>query len=103
VKWTIEPHVFALLPANYFKTVSEILYEAVSNSVRHGGATAISIALNADEKNIILTIIDDGKGLSNLPTPGAGFRKFSEFGATYSFDLTVEQGAKMTALLPIIS
>jgi signal transduction histidine kinase len=103
VKWTIEPHVFALLPANYFKTVSEILYEAVSNSVRHGRARAISIALNADEKNIILTIIDDGKGLSNLPTPGAGFRKFSEFGATYSFDLTVEQGAKMTALLPIIS
>ena len=103
VKWTIEPHVFAVLGASYFKTISEILYEAVSNSVRHGGATAISIALNADEKNIILTIIDDGKGLSNLPTPGAGFRKFSEFGATYSFDLTVEQGAKMTALLPIIS
>lgn len=103
VKWTIEPHVFALLPANYFKSVNEILYEAVSNSVRHGGATAISIALNADDKNIILTINDDGKGVSNSPIPGAGLHKFSEFGATYSFDPTFERGAKLTVLLPIIS
>ena len=103
MKWTIEPHVFALLSTSYFKTISEILYEAVSNSVRHGGATAISIALNADDKNIILTINDDGKGVSNSPIPGAGLHKFSEFGATYSFDPTFERGAKLTVLLPIIS
>ena len=103
VKWTIEPHVFAVLGASYFKTISEILYEAVSNSVRHGGATAVSIAINADANNLILEIADDGKGVNQLPIPGAGFRKFSEFGATYSFDLNVKQGAKMTVLLPIIS
>ena len=101
VKWTIEPHVFAFLPATYFKTVSDILYEAVSNSVRHGGATAISIALNADDKNIILTINDDGQGVSHSPIPGAGLHKFSEFGATYSFDPLVEHGAKLTVLLPV--
>ena len=103
VKWTIEPHVFAILGASYFKTISEILYEAVSNSVRHGGATAVSIAINADANNLILEITDDGKGVKQLPNPGAGFRKFSEFGATYSFDLSIEQGAKLTVLLPIIS
>ena len=103
VKWTIEPHVFAVLGASYFKTISEILYEAVSNSVRHGGATAVSIAINADANSLILEIADDGKGVNQLPILGAGFRKFSEFGATYSFDLNVKQGAKMTVLLPIIS
>jgi signal transduction histidine kinase len=103
VKWTIEPHVFAVLRASYFKTVSEILYEAVSNSVRHGGATTVSIAINADANNLILEITDDGKGVSTSPIPGAGLHKFSELGATYSFDRAVEQGAKLTVLLPIIS
>jgi signal transduction histidine kinase len=103
VKWTIEPHVFAVLSANYFKTVSEILYEAVSNSVRHGGATDVSISLNAGINNIILTITDNGKGVGTGPTPGAGFHKFSELGATYNFDLTVDSGAKLTVLLPIIA
>jgi signal transduction histidine kinase len=102
VKWTIKPHVFAVLSASYFKTISEILYEAVSNSVRHGGATSVSIAFNADDKNIILTIKDDGKGVSTSPIPGAGLHKFSEYGASYSFDRAVEQGAKLTVLLPII-
>ena len=103
VKWTIEPHVFAVLSASYFKTISEILYEAVSNSVRHGGATSVFIAFNADDKNIILTIKDDGKGVSSSPIPGAGLHKFSEFGATYSFDRAVEKGAKLTVFLPIIA
>jgi signal transduction histidine kinase len=103
VKWTIEPHVFAVLSASYFKTISEILYEAVSNSVRHGGATSVSIAFNADDKNIILTIKDDGKGVSTSPIPGAGLHKFSEYGATYSFEPALERGAKLTVLLPIIS
>jgi signal transduction histidine kinase len=103
VSWRIEPKVFAILGASYFKTISDILYEAVSNSVRHGGATAVSVAINADANNLILEITDDGKGVKQLPIPGAGFRKFSEFGATYSFDLSVKQGAKMIVLLPIIS
>jgi signal transduction histidine kinase len=103
VKWTIEPHVFAVLTASYFKTVSEILYEAVSNSVRHGGATDVLISLNAGINNIILTITDNGKGVSTAPTPGAGFHKFSELGATYNFDLAVDSGAKLTVLLPIIA
>jgi signal transduction histidine kinase len=103
VKWTIEPHVFAVLPASYFEIISEILYEAVSNSVRHGGATNVSIAFNADAKNIILAIKDDGKGLSTSPIPGAGLHKFSEYGATYSFEPALERGAKLTVLLPIIS
>jgi len=103
VKWTIEPHVFAVLSANYFKTVNEILYEAVSNSVRHGGATDVLISLNASINNIILTITDNGNRVSTAPTPGAGFHKFSELGATYNFDLAVDSGAKLTVLLPIIA
>lgn len=103
VKWTIESHVFAVLSANYFKTVNEILYEAVSNSVRHGGATDVSISFNAGINHIILTITDNGKGVGIGPTPGAGFHKFSELGATYNFDLAVDSGAKLTVLLPIIA
>jgi signal transduction histidine kinase len=103
VSWRIEPKVFAILTSNYFKIVSEILYESVSNSVRHGGASVVAISLDTDSKDLILTITDDGKGLKEEITQGSGLHKISEVGATYSFDHEVQQGAKLTVLLPIIS
>jgi signal transduction histidine kinase len=43
-----------------------IAQEAVQNAIRHAQATTIAIRLASDEKTIILTIADDGRG---LPTP----------------------------------
>jgi signal transduction histidine kinase len=101
VKWTIEPQVFAFLPSNRFKTVNEILYESVSNSVRHGGASNVLISLQSDSNDLILTVTDDGKGITNEFTPGAGLHNLSNAGAVYSFDREVENGAKITVHLPI--
>jgi signal transduction histidine kinase len=101
VKWTIEPRVFAALPTNKFLIVRDILYESVSNSVRHGGASNVVILIDSDSRDLILTITDDGKGVSKEVHPGAGLRNFSEVGATYSFDHEVEHGAKLVVRLPL--
>jgi signal transduction histidine kinase len=101
VTWSIEPPVFAALPASSFQTVSEILYEATSNSVRHGRAKTISVSLKVDSKYLIMTIADDGSGVSSELIPGAGFRKFSEHGCTYFFAQNVTGGAELTVRFPL--
>jgi len=41
-----------------------IFQEALTNVSRHSGATALSVSLTADGKNIILDVRDNGKGIS---------------------------------------
>jgi signal transduction histidine kinase len=101
VNWSIDPRVFAALPVTDFMKVNDILYESVSNSVRHGGGSTISITLDTDLRDLIMTIEDDGKGVSSEINPGAGFRKIGEFGGTYSFDRAVDRGANLTVRLPL--
>jgi signal transduction histidine kinase len=43
--------------------------EAVSNAVKHAGATRICIELAADDAAVVLTVSDDGAGGAD---PGAG-------------------------------
>jgi signal transduction histidine kinase len=56
--------------------VFRIVQEAVNNSVRHGKARHVLIKLTSDEKSLIVSITDDGSGLSQKTTanPGLGLR-----------------------------
>ncbi|CAB4761516.1 MAG: hypothetical protein F2708_05055 [Actinobacteria bacterium] len=101
VSWQIEPNVFAALPTSRFNMVSEILYEAVSNSVRHGGATSVNISLRIKGSDLSLTIIDNGIGIKKAVIAGAGMHKISEFGATFSFTQNLDRGAELFINVPL--
>jgi signal transduction histidine kinase len=101
VTWSIEPPVFAALPASSFQAVSEILYEATSNSVRHGRAKAIAISLKVETNDLVMIVSDDGIGVSDEIKPGAGLRKFSELGSTYSFAQNVIGSVQLTIRYPL--
>ena len=96
ISWKIQPEVFAALPSSSFNLISDILYESVSNSVRHGGATSLNILFNIDEENLILTVSDDGTGNKKVFTPGAGLHKITESGGTYQFTPGLANGAELT-------
>ena len=49
-----------------------IAQEAVTNAVRHGNATTIEIALERAESGLVLTIQDDGAGISDEAIHGGG-------------------------------
>lgn len=49
----------------------QIIHEAAANAVRHGGATAIRIALRRDGGDIVLDIADNGAGLAAAGRVGA--------------------------------
>jgi len=51
----------AVSPA-VFRQLSLLLNETVSNAARHGGATIVSVDMTADQRNITISIADNGKG-----------------------------------------
>jgi signal transduction histidine kinase len=53
-----------------------VVQEAVNNSVRHGKAKNVRIGLTRSGSDVVLTIVDDGVGLSEKTTgnPGLGLR-----------------------------
>jgi signal transduction histidine kinase len=50
--------------------VMAVLREALSNIVRHAGASAVTVALEVTETNLVATVLDDGKGLGDGQRPG---------------------------------
>ncbi|MFC3961570.1 sensor histidine kinase [Nocardia jiangsuensis] len=52
----------SVLPPEIFDDVEAVLREALSNAVRHSGASAISVRLNIGD-DVTLVVADDGKGL----------------------------------------
>ncbi|MCZ7626762.1 MAG: ATP-binding protein [Candidatus Methylomirabilis sp.] len=45
-------------------TLFRILQEALTNVVRHAGATAVNISLILDQDRLILAVVDNGRGIT---------------------------------------
>jgi signal transduction histidine kinase len=56
------------LPEEYSLSVIRILQEAVSNAVRHGGASAVDVTLAMEGGELVFRVSDDGKGFDVLPS-----------------------------------
>jgi signal transduction histidine kinase len=58
------------LPDELATAVFRILQETLTNVARHSGATSVNVALKAIEGRLILTVRDDGKGISEEEAEG---------------------------------
>jgi signal transduction histidine kinase len=52
--------------------VLAVLGEALANVGRHAGATGVDVVLTAQDGEVILSVADDGVGISTSPTAGHG-------------------------------
>jgi signal transduction histidine kinase len=52
-----------------------VLQESLTNVIRHAEATRVTVELIADERDVTLSVVDDGKGL-----PPGGARRVGSFG-----------------------
>ncbi len=57
------------LDASIIDDVIQIVRESVSNALRHSGATAIAVALEADERSLTVSIVDNGHGFDVQRAP----------------------------------
>jgi signal transduction histidine kinase len=67
-----------------------IAQEAMNNAVRHGKASQISMELAHLGNRVILTIKDDGVGISSDPVPGLGLQAMRHRARLVGGGLTVE-------------
>lgn len=82
-------------------SVAEIAREAVSNAVRHGRATHVTIAIVAEAGRVELTIDDDGVGPDPSRAAGLGSRMFDELCAWWTRE-RVGQITRLTCSLPLV-
>jgi signal transduction histidine kinase len=85
-----------------------IAQEAVANAVQHGHAKEIEIDLSSDSKNIILTVIDYGTGISqsNAKKGGVGLRMMKSRagmlgGVFHIGNVSCHSGTIVTCKIPI--
>ena len=82
-----------------------IAQEAVSNAVKHSGATAIQIELRKLDGQIVLSVADNGRGMKQKPDgSGMGLRimdyRASIIGGKMSIQGTPGKGAKVICSVP---
>jgi signal transduction histidine kinase len=73
-----------------------IAQEAVNNAIRHGKAGQISIELSQTGNRVVLSIEDDGIGISPDPQPGLGLQAMRHRARLVGGTVTVERRAAGT-------
>jgi signal transduction histidine kinase len=90
---------------DYSDSIYKVCQEAITNSLRHGQATNLSIILRFTPGNLILYIIDNGKGCTTIKK-GFGLsgieQRISELGGTVVYGSDGEHGFNIHIEIPII-
>jgi two-component system sensor histidine kinase UhpB len=74
--------------------VYRVAQEALTNAVRHAGATEIDVHLERTPTGLCLRVRDDGAGLSTEGRPGGGLRGMRERAVMVGAELDVLNGAR---------
>lgn len=95
------------LPAVVETTAYRIVLEAATNVVRHAQADHCVVGLAVDDRELVVTVSDDGVGLPEVIDPGAGLRSLreraAEVGGTLALSGHHPRGTTVTARLPLTS
>jgi signal transduction histidine kinase len=85
----------------------QIVREAVANSLRHSGATSISVSFSADERSLLLSVADDGHGFDVANAPwGLGLTNMTtrtrRAGGKLVIDSDHGKGTSVEAQIPVV-
>lgn len=93
LNWSIgTDHPAAVTSPTVALQICRILQEAVSNAIRHGKATELTISLKTDPSKSVLSLVDNGTGFvqANISANGRGLnnmrKRATAIGATLSLE-----------------
>ena len=99
-----EPAPLPELPAAVEVAAYRIAVEAMTNAVRHAGASACLVRLQAGSQ-LTVEVTDDGRGFPDSPRSGTGLESMRERAAEVGGEVAVERrpegGTRVFARLPI--
>lgn len=84
ISLTVEPDLLSTIDAEAGEAVLIVTSEMISNAIRHGTATSISIEIQRDSPDTIrVTAANNGRGLDNQQRPGLGMSLYNELAAEW--------------------
>lgn len=99
-----ENQVFFPIKQRY--AIYRIVEEAVSNAEKKASATEITVDISIPDEHIIITVIDNGESVSDLPAPGLGMRLIDSFtllhGGSWNIS-NIPDGVQFQCIFPVIS
>jgi signal transduction histidine kinase len=99
-----EPTPLPELPAAVEVAAYRIAVEAMTNAVRHAGATSCRVHL-AVGSQLVIEVVDDGRGVPEAPRPGTGMESMRERAEELGGQVAVERlgsgGTRVLARLPL--
>lgn len=81
-----------------------VVEEAVMNARKHGRARLVSVSLTVEDRvqgNLVVTVLDDGRGLDSKITPGLGSNVYDRLTVGWSLVQASFGGAILTASIPV--
>lgn len=101
IEYEISPEALARMyeDAGLTTCASEVCREAVTNAIRHGGATTIHIAVGAVTAGLALTVVDDGQGVAVDYHAGLGLTMMDQTCLSWTLVSGALGGATLQAVL----
>lgn len=91
------------LPAAVEVAVLRIAAEAVMNAVKHARASTIEVTVEPSQREVHVSIVDDGIGLAPATAPGVGLssmrQRAEELGGTLVVESGVARGTRVVAAI----
>jgi signal transduction histidine kinase len=104
----IDEEAAALLTPEQSVEALQIARESVSNALRHGGATRITLRVHKSDREVCLLVQDNGKGFATGHSRDGGHglanmrARAERLGATLRITSQPGDGARVLATLPIL-
>jgi signal transduction histidine kinase len=109
IEHRLDDEAMGLIPPQHAAEVVNILREAVSNSLRHGGARHVTVRAERGESSVALAVIDDGAGFDLtrrlISSGGHGLANMqvraAAIGATLHVTSTPGKGTRVLLNVPV--
>jgi signal transduction histidine kinase len=104
----IDDDAAAMLSAEQSLQALQIAREAVSNALRHGGASVVTLRVHKSDREVCLLIQDNGAGFNSAARRDGGHglvnmqARAEQLGATLRVTSRPGEGARVLATLPIL-
>ncbi len=107
VKLSVRHDLSSQLGPSVTLAIYRVVQEGLINALRHAHASHVDIVVNSNERRILVTVEDDGIGMSTTEVPPGHFglrgltERISRLGGTFAISSREPHGVRLAAEIPL--